>query len=113
MNDFVDFMIEAMQGRDKQLGKSEAIPGQFEWENDFSTYAKENNLKSKKLSDEENEDLIIGQAFEMFLAGIGTSSSLFSCVTYFLAKEQNHQQQVYQEIKVCSNFYLSNKQFSC
>merc|ERR1719300_1934997 len=88
-----------MQGRDKNLGKSEAIPGQFEWENDFSTYAKENNLKSKKLSDEENEDLIIGQAFEMFLAGIGTSSSLFSCVTYFLAKEQNHQKQVYQEIK--------------
>jgi len=101
MNDFVDFMLETINNLDNQSDENVDEGGdvgnnQSEWKN----YAKSKNLKfTQKMTPEEIETLIIGQAFETFISGIDTSTGLASITTYFLAKEQEYQEQVYREIE--------------
>ena len=102
MNDFVDFMLETINNLDNQSDENideggDAGTNQSEWKN----YAKSKNLKfTQKMTPEEIETLIIGQAFETFISGIDTTTGLASITTYFLAKEQQYQDQVSQEIEV-------------
>ena len=121
MNDFVDFMLETINNLDNQSDENVDEGGdvgnnQSEWKN----YAKSKNLKfTQKMTPEEIETLIIGQAFETFISGIDTSTGLASITTYFLAKEQEYQEQVYREIEVSHLFKALAKQnpkldfFSC
>ena len=71
-------------------------------ETEFSAYAKERKYKvTQALSQSDLEDLIVGFGFETFISGIDTSGGTFSTTTYYLARHQELQDQVYQEIEVC------------
>ena len=50
-------------------------------------------------SEEELEDIIISNAIQLFFAGQDTTSSALSVASHFLAKHQDLQEKLYQEIK--------------
>ena len=97
IKDFINFLTETMDN----LGKDNKVEEDGDEETEFSAYAKERKYKvTQALSQSDLEDLIVGFGFETFISGIDTSGGTFSTTTYYLARHQELQDQVYQEIEV-------------
>ena len=86
--DFIDTLTQAMTDPNKELSLKE---GEDEFDNSSSTKG--------DFTKEELELVVVSNAFLLFFAGFDASSSGMSLAAFFLAKNQECQEKLYQEIK--------------
>jgi len=87
-NDLIDLALQ--EPKDKNPETSSNSNGNYPVESGSSP--------EKCLTPDELQDIVIGNALMMFIAGYDTVSSSASVMLYHLAKNQEAQQKVYQEI---------------
>ena len=92
-NDFIDTLTQAMTAANREIDLADE-------EDQFEKDAKI-DVGGKKIAftKEELELVVVSNAFLLFFAGFDTSSSGMSLTAFFLAKNQECQEKVYQEIK--------------
>ena len=91
--DFIDTLTQALTAANKELGLAED-------EDQFEKDAKIKVSSSKRVfTKEELELVVVSNAFLLFFAGFDTSSSGMSLAAFLLAKNQECQEKLYQEIK--------------
>jgi len=97
-NDFIDCMLQGFQAATNQMNKPET--------SSESQFDKDAELKTNSLpaiggfqSKEAMEDAVVSNAFVMFFAGFDTSSTSMAITAYFLAKNPDVQDQLYEEIR--------------
>jgi len=97
-NDFIDVMLQGFEAASNEFGD-----GQIASENQFDKDAELNasSLPSKGgfQTKEDMEDAVVSNAFLLFFAGFDTSSTGMAATAFFLAKNPDVQDQLYEEIK--------------
>lgn len=95
-NDFVDLVLDVLD-ETRRVNKSEM---EMEENDKFENDAKLKNVKQKKntFTNEEMDEIMISNALIIFFAGYDTSSSMMSIVLYYMAKNQDIQEKLHEEI---------------
>ena len=95
-NDFIDLLVAALNASENEqntVGKDED-----QFEKDAMLNGSSVNKKPPAFTQSELEEAIVCNAFLLFFAGFDTTSTGMAQVVYYLAKNPNVQDQLYEEL---------------